>query len=151
MKSFNEYITERKLPIVGNIIRGFESRKRGKELTRDIERTRNSYNKLKSERARGDLSQAETNKMGMSNPSPVKWSPESEGEISAIDKMSRLDKELRHLKAGKPLSPEQSKQISSTTPTPEELKQLNLFSKQSGISGFNRPFNLYRNRRTKKS
>jgi hypothetical protein len=81
----------------------------------------------------------------------VKWSPESEGEISAIDKMSRLDKELRHLKARKPLSPEQSKQISSTTPTPEELKQLNLFSKQSGISGFNRPFNLYRNRRTKKS
>ena len=145
MKSFNEYITERKLPIVGKIKKGFESRRRGKELTRDIERTRDSYNKLKSERARGDLSQAET------APNPMGWSSESERETSAFDKLHRLNKELRHHKSGKPLSPEQSKKISSTTPTPEELKQLNLFSKQSGISGRNRSFNLYPNRRTKKS
>jgi len=142
MKSFNEYITERKLPIVGRIKKGFESRRRGKELTRDIEKTRDSYDKLKSERARGDLSQAE------SNPNPMRWSSESEGEISAIDKLHKLNRELRHHRSGTPLSPEQSKKISSTTPTPEDLKQLNLFSKQSGISGRNRSFTLYPNRRT---
>ena len=88
------------------------SRRRGKDLTRNIERT---------------------------------------SETSAFDKLHRLNKELRHHKSGKPLSPEQSKQISSTTPTPEELKQLNLFSRQSGISGFKRPFTLYRNRRPTQS
>ena len=121
------------------------SRRRGKDLTRNIERTRDSYNKLKRERARGDLSQAET------APNPMGWSSESERETSAFDKLHRLNKELRHHKSGKPLSPEQSKQISSTTPTPEELKQLNLFSRQSGISGFKRPFTLYRNRRPTQS
>jgi len=142
MKSFKKYISELNVPGVSKIKKGFKSRRRGKELTRDIERTRDSYNKLKSERARGDLSQAE------SNPNPMRWSSESEGEISAIDKLHKLNRELRHHRSGTPLSPEQSKKISSTTPTPEDLKQLNLFSKQSGISGRNRSFTLYPNRRT---
>jgi hypothetical protein len=142
MKSFKKYISELNVPGVSKIKKGFKSRRRGKELTRDIEKTRDSYDKLKSERARGDLSQAE------SNPNPMRWSSESEGEISAIDKLHKLNRELRHHRSGTPLSPEQSKKISSTTPTPEDLKQLNLFSKQSGISGRNRSFTLYPNRRT---